>query len=80
MYVCVYAVYLPDTTVYTEKFVEEAHESTLLGGTQLTTTKVRERHWVPRLRRLAKRIIKKLSRMQTISGHRPCCAASWTTP
>ena len=46
----VYPVYLPDTAVYTEKFVEEAHESTLHGGTQLTMAKVRERHWVPRLR------------------------------
>ena len=55
----VYPVYLPDTAVYTEKFVEEAHESTLHGGTQLTMAKVRERHWVPRLRRLVKRIVKK---------------------
>ena len=55
----VYPVYLPDTAVYTEKFVEEAHESTLHGGTQLTMAKVCERHWVPRLRRLVKRIVKK---------------------
>ena len=55
----IYPVYLPDTAVYTEKFVEEAHEATLHGGTQLTMTKVRERHWVPRLRRLVKRIVKK---------------------
>ena len=53
-----YPVYLPDTAVYTEKFVEEAHESTLHGGTQLTMAKVREQHWVPRLRRLVKRIVK----------------------
>ena len=58
----VYPVYLPDTAVYTEKFVEEAHEATLHGGTQLTMTKVRERHWVPRLRRLAKKIVKKCPR------------------
>ena len=55
----IYPVYLPDTAVYTEKFVEEAHESTLHGGTQLTMAKVRERHWVPRLRRVVKRIVKK---------------------
>ena len=36
----VYPVYLPDTAVYTEKFVEEPHESTLHGGTQLTMAKV----------------------------------------
>ena len=55
----VYPVYLPDIAVYTEKFVEETHESTVHGGTQLTMAKVRERHWVPRLRRLVKRIVKK---------------------
>ena len=54
-------MYLPDTAVYREKFVEEAHESTLHEGTQLTMAKVRERHWVPRLRRLVKRIVKKCS-------------------
>ena len=51
----------PSIAVYTEKFVEEAHESTLHGGTQLTMAKVRELHWVPRLRRLVKCIVKKCS-------------------
>ena len=55
----VYPVHLPDTAVYTEKFVEEAHESTLHGGMQLALAKVREGHWVPGLRRLVKRIVKK---------------------
>lgn len=55
----IYPVYLPDTAVYTEKFVEEAHASTLHRGKQLAMAKVRERHWVPRLRRLAKGIVKK---------------------
>ena len=55
----VYPVYLPHTVVYTEKFVEEAHESTLQGGMQLTMAKVREGHWVPCLRPLVKRIVKK---------------------
>ena len=75
----VFPVYLPDTAVYTEKFVEEAHESTLHGGAQVTMAKVRERHWVPRLRRLAKRIVKKMPRVQTISGRHPCCSKAWQT-
>lgn len=54
-----YPMYLPDNVTYTEKFVQWAHESTLHGGVGLTMTKVREKHWVPRLRRLAKRLIKK---------------------
>ena len=53
-----YPLYLPDTAVYTKKFVQEAHEATLYGGLRLTMAKVREKRWVPRLRRLAKRIIK----------------------
>ena len=75
----VYPVYLPDTAVYTENFVEEAHESTLHGGTQLTMAKVRERHLVPRLRRLVKRIVKKMPSMQTIPGHSTYCTTSWIT-
>lgn len=54
----VYPVYLPDTAIYTEKFVGEARKSTLHGEPQLTKAKVREQHWVPRLRRLVKRIVK----------------------
>ncbi len=33
------------------------HENTLHGGVGLTMTKIREEHWISRLRRLAKRII-----------------------
>ena len=40
------------------KFVEHAHKSTLHGGVGLTMVNVRERHWIPRLRRLVKRVIK----------------------
>ena len=54
-----YPIYLPDNVTYTEKFVQWAHESTLHGGVGLTMAKVREKHWVPRLRRLAKSLIKK---------------------
>ena len=54
-----YPIYLPDTEVYTEKFVQQAHEETLHGGVGLTMAKVRENYWVPRLRQLAKRLIKK---------------------
>ncbi|XP_044179547.1 uncharacterized protein LOC122961023 [Acropora millepora] len=53
-----YPVYLPDTSMYSEKFVQEAHEATSHGGVGLMT-KVRERHWIPRLRRLVKRVVKK---------------------
>lgn len=49
-----YPVYLPDTHPYTVKLVEDAHRCTLHGGVGLTIARIRERYWVPRLRRLAK--------------------------
>ena len=55
-----YPIYFPDSEICTEKFVQQAHKETLHGGVPgLTMAKVREKHWVPRLRRLAKRLIKK---------------------
>ena len=47
-----YPVNLPDSEMYTEKLVQHAHEATLHGGVSLTMAKVRETHWVPRLRQL----------------------------
>ena len=53
-----YPTYLPDDNLFTYKFVQQAHLSTIHGGVTLTMTKVRETHWVPRLRRLTKKVIK----------------------
>ena len=53
-----YPVYLPYTHPYTTKLVEDAHRHTLHGGVGLTMARMRERYWVHRLRRLAKRVIK----------------------
>jgi hypothetical protein len=52
-------IYLPDNDLYTEKLVEQCHHETLHGGVSLTMTKVREIYWIPRLRRLTKRVIKR---------------------
>ena len=41
---------------FTIKLVFQANLSTLHGGVGLTMAKVREKFWVPRLRRLAKKI------------------------
>ena len=51
-----YPIYLPDSHLYTHKLVEQAHLSTLHGGVAITMAKVREIHWVPRLRQLVKKI------------------------
>ena len=69
-----YPIYLPDSHPFTEKLTMVAHQSTLHGGVGLTLTKVRERYWVPRLRRLAKKVIKKCygcKRFQAVALKRP---------
>ena len=53
-----YPIYLPDGNAFTHKFVQRAHLATLHGGVTLTMTKVRETHWIPRLRKLTKKVIK----------------------
>ena len=53
-----YPIYLPDRQLYTEKLVMRAHLGTLHGGVISTMAKVREQYWVPRLRRLARKIVK----------------------
>ena len=53
-----YPLYIPDSTTFAEKFVQQAHLATLHGGVSLTMSKVREQHWIPRLRRLVKKVIK----------------------
>lgn len=68
--------YLPDNDLYTEKLVEQSHNETLHGGVSLTMTKVREIYWIPRLRRLAKRVLKRCfgcrsSRLYLFQTHNP---------
>ena len=53
-----YPIYLPDGNAFTHKLVQRAHLATLHGGVTLTMTKVRETHWIPRLRKLTKKVIK----------------------
>lgn len=50
--------FLPDNSTFASEVVRHAHLSTLHGGISLTMAKVRERFWVPRLRRLAKNVIR----------------------
>ena len=54
-----YPIFLPDNHPYTIKLVENAHQRTLHGGVGLTMAKIRETMWVPRLRKLARKIIKR---------------------
>ena len=51
-----YLFYLPDDHPCTAKLVCNAHLVTLHGGVGLTMPKVRENYWVPRLRRVVKKL------------------------
>ena len=53
-----YPVYLPPNTVLSEKLTEDAHVLTLHGGVGLTMTYIRRDYWIPRLRRLTKKVIR----------------------
>ena len=69
-----FPVYLPTNTVFTKKVVEQAHIITLNGRVPATMAEVRERYWVPRLRRLVKQIRSNCHgcvRFRAQSYHRP---------
>ena len=69
-----YPIYLDDATVYTRKLRERSHSDTLHGEVTLTMAKVRERHWVLRLRKLTKQVIKSCAgckRFQAIALSNP---------
>ncbi len=51
-----YPIYIPDFHSFSSSLVRESHLTTLHGGVGMTMAKVRERYWVPRLRRLVKKI------------------------
>ena len=54
-----YPTFLPDKSTLAEKIVMNAHAQTLHGGIGLTMTSARENYWIPRLRSLTKRVIKR---------------------
>ena len=54
-----YPIFIPNKSILAEKLVEEAHLQTIHGGVTLTMAKIREQYWVPTLRQLVKRLIKR---------------------
>ena len=63
-----YPIYLPDRHSYMLKLVEDAHQRTLHGGVGLTMARVRQNHWIPRLRRLTKQVIKQCHGCRRFQG------------
>ena len=51
-----YPIYLPKNHPFTRKLVEQAHMSTFHDGATMTMAKIKESYWVPKLRRLVKRV------------------------
>ncbi|XP_028413930.1 uncharacterized protein LOC114536783 [Dendronephthya gigantea] len=69
-----YPVYLPANSQFSKKLVEQAHIITLHGGVPATMAEVRERYWIPRLRRLVKQVRSKCHgcvRFRARAYHRP---------
>ena len=69
-----YPIFLPDNAVYTIKEVQRAHAIALHGGVGLTMSKVREKFWVPRLRKLTKKVLKNCwgcKRFQAVAAPTP---------
>ena len=54
-----YPIYLPDSALLAGKIVQWAHVTTLHGGVGLTITRVREKFWILRHRKLTKRVMRK---------------------
>ena len=50
-------VYQPPNAVSSEKLIQDAHVLTLHGRVGLTMTYIRRDYWIPRLRRLTKKVI-----------------------
>lgn len=69
-----YPIYLPDSALLAAKIVQRAHVTTLHGGVGLTMARVREKFWIPRLRKLTKRVVRKCSgckRFQAVAFANP---------
>ena len=54
-----YSVFIPNKSLLTEKIVEEAHLQTIHERVTLTMVRTRDQYWIPTLRQLVKRIIKR---------------------
>jgi hypothetical protein len=75
-----YPTYLSDSTSYAAKVVEHTHESTLRGGISFTMAKVREKFWIPRLQKLAKRALITVSLRNPPAGLLPKDRTEGDTP
>ena len=69
-----YPMYLPDSALLAAKIVQRSHVTTLHGRVGLTMPRVRQKFWIPRLRKLTKRVVRNCSgckRFQAVSFASP---------
>ena len=67
-------MYLPETSLFVQRVVEEAHLQTLHRGVGLTMAKVGNRYWIPKLRKLVKKVLRnchKCKRFQAMAYNAP---------
>ena len=53
-----YPIYLPRSSSLSKKIAQKAHKKTLHGGPTLAISEVTTKYWIPKLRQLAKRVIR----------------------
>ena len=53
-----FPIYLPSTSILSEKIIQECHKLTLHGGVTTTMAKVRDKLWIPKLRQITKRVLR----------------------
>ena len=53
-----FPIYLPNTSILSEKIIQECHKLTLHGGVTTTMAKVRAKFWIPKLRQITKRMLR----------------------
>ena len=71
-----YPIYVPGDHVLARKLVEEVHLKTLHGGVGMTMAGIREKYWIPKLRRLAKQVIRSChgcKKFQAVAFANPPC-------
>ena len=67
-------IYLHDSVLLAAKVVQRAHVITFHGGVGLTMANVREKYWIPRLRKLTNRVVRNCSgckRFQAVAFTNP---------
>ena len=53
-----FLIYLPSTSILSEKNMQECHEVALHGGVTTTMANIRDKFWIPKLRQITKTVLR----------------------